>query len=133
MKTAFTKNSVLILLMVLGISCTMTKRQGISGDDLLLTRKYVGNFVDFRTAEEPGFGDPHILWIKTTQDTVYGKISAYSRKCEFEHGDRLFIRRVYQSPGMFGYWVYQIENENRVSYKISEFQYGNKVLAQSWF
>lgn len=133
MKAAYTKISVLIILMVLGISCATTQRTGISGNDLFVTRKYVGNFVDFRAAEQPGFGDPHILWIKTTRDSVYGKISAYSRKCEFEPGDRLFIRRVYQSPGMFGYWVYQIENENKVSYKISEFQYGNKVLAQSWF
>lgn len=133
MKTAYTKISVLIILMALGISCATTNRPGLSGNDLSVTRKYVGNFVDFRTAEQPGFGDPHILWIKTTQDSVYGKISAYSRKCEFEPGDRLFLRRVYQSPGMFGYWVYQIENENKVSYKISEFQYGNKVLAQSWF
>ena len=74
-----------------------------------------------------------LIWIKTSQDTVYGKISAYSRKCDFVPGDRLYLKRVYQSPGLFGYWMYQIENDNNVWYRISEFQHDNKVLVQTWF
>jgi hypothetical protein len=124
----------LLLLTLVSISCATTERSGLlPEDELSVTRKYVGNFLDYRYTEKARFGDPHIIWIKTTQDSVYGKISAYSRKCEFLPGERLYIRRVYQSPGVFGYWEYQIENDNKVWYKISEFQYGKKVLAQSWF
>jgi len=134
MKEVYPRISGFILLIVLCISCATAEKSGLFPEnDLFVTRKYVGNFLDYRSADHSGFGEPYIIWIKTTQDSVYGKISAYSRKCEFEPGDRLFIRRIYQSPGIFGYWIYQIENENRVTYKISEFQYGNKVLAQSWF
>lgn len=125
-----------ILLVVLGISCATAEKSGLlSEDKVFVTRKFVGNFVDYRHTSPENLGDPHIIWIKTTQDSIYGKISAYSRKCEFQPGDRLYLRRAYHSPGIFGFWVYQIENdrEDKVWYEISEFQYGNRVLAQSWF
>ena len=133
-KYSITRSGIIIYFILLGVSCATAEKSGLlPEDELSLTRKYVGNFVDFRITEKARFGDPHIIWIKTTQDSVYGKISAYSRKCEFEPGERLYIRRIYVSPGVFGHWVYQIENDYRLWYKISEFQYGKKVLAQSWF
>jgi len=124
-----------ILLLVSGISCATSEKSGISEDKIFVTRKFVGNFVGYRHTSPANLGDPHLIWIKTTQDSTYGKISAYSRKCEFQPGDRLYLRRAYRSPGIFGFWIYQIENDNedKVWYEISEFQYGNKVLAQSWF
>ncbi len=125
-----------LLLILTGLSCATTEKSGLlQEDELFVTRKYVGNFVDYRYTGPETFGGPHIVWIKTTQDSVFGKISAYSRKCDFQEGDRLYIRRVYQAPDIFGYWRYQIENESdtKVWYEISAFQYGNKVLAQSWF
>ena len=116
------------------ISCATTERSGLlPEDELFVTRKYVGDYIDSKLTKPESFGSPHILWIKTTQDSVFGKISAYSRSCEFVQGDRLYLRRVYQSPGVFGYWMYQIENENDIWYKISEFQHDNKVLVQVWF
>lgn len=134
LKYHITRFAVLISFLLLAVSCATTEKSGLlPEDELSLTRKYVGNFVDYRVTEKARFGNPHIIWIKTTQDSTYGKISAYSRKCEFEPGDRLYIRRIYESPGVFGHWVYQIENDNKIWYKISEFQYGKKVLAQSWF
>ncbi len=125
-----------ILLMVLCTSCATTAKSGLlPEDEVFVTRKFVGNFVDYRLTDPESFGGPHLIWIKTTQDSIYGKISAYSRKCDFQAGERLYVRRVYQAPGMFGFWVYQIENdrENKTWYEISEFQYGRKVLAQTWF
>ena len=128
------KKGVFILFMVLGISCATSEKSGLlPEDELFVTRKYVGNFIDYKHTGPISFGSPHIIWIKTTRDTVYGKISAYSQSCKFARGDRLYLRRVYQSPGFFGYWMYQIENENDVWYKISEFQHDNKVLVQTWF
>jgi len=124
----------LILLLILGISCTTTKKTGLLPEDqILVTRQYVGNFIDYRHTEPEKFGDPHIIWIKTTMDSTYGKISAYSKKCEFSVGDKIYLKRTFITPGVFGHWEYQIENGNNVWYRISEFQYGNKILAQSWF
>ncbi len=126
----------LLLFLMLVFSCATIDRSDILGEDeLLLTRKYVGDFVDYRYTGPESFGGPHIVWIKTTQDSVYGKISAYSKKCEFTPGDRLYIRRVYQAPEMLGYWRYQIENDGdrKVWYEISAFQHDSKELAQSWF
>ena len=123
-----------ILLMVFGISCATTERSGLLPEDkLLITREYVGNFVDYRHTKPSSFGDPHIIWIKTTRDTTFGKISVYSKKCEFNEGDRIYLRRIYTSPGVFRYWVYQIENDFSVSYRASEFQQDKKVLVQNWF
>ena len=123
-----------IFLMVLGTSCATTERSGLLPEDkLLITREYVGNFVDSRHTKPSSFGDPHIIWIKTTRDTTFGKISVYSKKCEFNKGDRIYLRRIYTSPGVFGYWVYQIENDFSVSYRASEFQQDKKVLVQNWF
>ena len=128
------KRSGFILFLLFIVSCATTERSGLlPEDELYVTRRYIGDFLDSRHTKPESLGSPHIIWIKTTQDSVYGKISAYSRNCEFVKGDRLYLRRVYQSPGVFGYWMYQIENENDVWYKISEFQHDNQVLVQVWF
>lgn len=125
-----------LLVILIGVSCASVNKSGLlPEDELFLTRKFVGNFVECEITPPKYLGSPHMLKISTTLDSLYGKISAYSRKCEFAPGDRLYIRRVYQRTGVFGSWIYQIENENpvKVFYQISEFQNGNKVLAQSWF
>jgi len=129
------KKLAFFFLVVLLSSCAVTNRPAVKEDQLLLTRKYVGDFVDSRYTGPEKFGDPHIIWIKTTMDSTYGKISAYSQKCDFNKGDRLYIRRNYYSPGSaFGYWVYQIESEdNKAFYRLSEFQHQSKVLIQTWF
>jgi hypothetical protein len=115
-------------------SCATTKDTGaIPEDELIKTRKYVGNFLDYRHTAPEKVTDPHIVWIKTTQDSVYGKFSVLSRECEFEEGDRLFLRRKYITPGVWGYWEYQIENDKNVFYKLSEFQHDRKVPVQSLF
>jgi hypothetical protein len=128
------KRFVFFCLVVL-TSCATTKQSSLQEDQLFLTRKYVGNFVEYRQYVPEKFGNPYLIWIKTTMDSTYGKISAYSQKCEFNKGDRLFIKRNYYSPGSaFGYWIYQIESkDNKVFYRLSEFQHESKVLVQTWF
>jgi len=123
-----------LLLMV--VSCASVNKSGLlPEDELFVTRKFVGNFIEGVITPPERFGNPPLLSITTTLDSLYGKISAYSKKCDFLPGDRLYVRRVYQATGVFGSWVYQIENENpeRVSYQVRGFQSGRKVLAQSWF
>jgi hypothetical protein len=125
-----------LLLMIIGISCASVNKSGmLPEDDLFITRKFVGNFIEGVITPPEHFGDPPLLSITTTLDSLYGKIAVYSGKCDFLHGDRLYVRREYQATGVFGSWVYQIENENpeRVTYQVSGFQSGKKVLAQSWF
>lgn len=120
--------------MVLGISCSTTEKSGLLPEDnIFITREYIGNFVDYRHTMPESFGDPHLIWIKTTMDSTYGKICVYSKKCEFSYGDKIYFRRTYSTPGVFGYWVYQIENDSSVSYRVSEFQYDNKLFVQNWY
>ena len=131
----FIKLSGLILLIIFSISCVAIEKSGILKDDeLFVVRKYVGNFIGYRYTGPADYGWPNTVLIKTTQDSVYGKISAYCSICEFTQGEKLYIRRVYQSPGAYSYWTYHIENdkENMVSYKLSEFQEGNRALSQSF-
>ena len=126
----------LFSVMLAVISCSVSNKAGLlTEDQLFVTRKYVGNFVEGEIKPPSFFGNPHVLLITTTLDSIYGKISAYSRKCEFQQGDRLYVKRVYQSTEIFGSWIYQIENDNpvKVYYQISEIRNGNKVLAQEWY
>ena len=119
-----------ILLMLSGISCATTERSGsLPQDELVVTRKYVGNFVNCSKTSSSGLAGPHIILIKTSQDSVYGNIPICARKCKFERGERLYIRRGYQPNGRTGYWVYQIENEkgNKITYRLDDREYGLKL------
>jgi len=128
----------LILLLLLAsavISCTSSNKSAsvAEEDRLYITRRYIGDYEDFRHTAPGSFGDPHLIWIKTTQDSTFGKISAYSKDCGFNQGDRLYLRRKYVTPGVFGYWIYQIENDSSVFYRVCEYQNDKKVLVQSWY
>jgi hypothetical protein len=124
-----------ILLIVSSVSCVTTKQASIPEDRLLQTRKYVGIFLDYRHTGPERIGDPNLIWIKTTMEDNYGKISAYSKECKFTEGERLYIRRIYYTPGgVTGYWVYQIESgDESINYRLSEFQYDRKQLVQALF
>ena len=128
------KRAFYIFLLLLA-SCASTKQSGIQEDSLILTRKYVGNFIEYRQHIPEKFGEPYLIWIKTTMDSTYGKISAYSERCDFKEGDRLYIKRIQLSPGPVStYWEYQIESDdNSLSYKLSEFQHDRKNLIRNWF
>ncbi len=122
--------------MLTGMSCSVTNKTGMLPEDqLFVTRKYVGDFVEGRIAPPAYFGSPHLLLITTTLDSLYGKISVYSRKCDFKPGERLYVRRVFQKSDVFGSWIYRIENDNpvKVTYQISEIRNGDKILAQDWY
>jgi hypothetical protein len=115
------------------MSCSMTKIPMVQEDQLFLIRRYAGNFIGYSYTQPDKFGNPHLIWIQTTMEDTYGEISAYSRKCRFEPGERLYIRRIYsRSGGVFGSWIYQIESDiNKTSYILSQFRYENKILVQS--
>ena len=108
--------------------------QDITEDKLFISRKYVGRFLDFRQTGPKNNNGPNLIWIKTSMDATFGKISAYGKKCEFSVGDNLYIRRAYYSPGgISGFWVYQIENDSSVYYRATAFQHDRKVFVDTWF
>ena len=104
-------------------------------DQLFITRRYAGNYIGYSYARPDRFGNPHHIWITTTMEDTYGEISAYSKTCKFQPGERLYIRRIYsRSGGIFGSWIYQIESDiNKTSYTLSQFQFEDKILVQSLF
>lgn len=130
------KKGLFLLLMFLIFSCSTSKKSSyfLGEDEMFVTRKFLGNFLDYRHTGPETFNGPNIIWIKTSMDNIYGKISAYSKKCEFSVGDRIYLKRAYYNPGVVsGFWEYQVENDSSVFYRVSEFQYDKKVLVQSWF
>lgn len=127
---------VIILLILISVSCVTTKQVSLLPEDKLFqTRKYVGIYIDYRYTDPERFGDPHLIWIKTTMEDIYGKISAYSKECKFSEGDRLYVRKVYYAPGVIsGYWIYQIESSDEsLNYRLSEFQYDKKKTIQTMY
>jgi hypothetical protein len=103
-------------------------------DEFLVTRKYVGEYLDYRHTGPSTSDGPNIIWIKTSLDKTFGKLSAYGKSCDFKRGDKLYLRRIFYSPGdISGYWVYHIENDSSVYYRLSEFQYDKKVFVETLF
>jgi hypothetical protein len=103
-------------------------------DELLVSRKYIGNFMDYRQTGPKDYNGPNLIWIKTSMEATYGKISAYGKKCKFSVGDRLFLKRTYYSPGeVSGSWVYRIENDSSVYYRLTDFQHDHKIPVENWF
>ena len=126
----------LILITLTAISCSSLKQgfTGLTEDELIITRKYVGVFMEYRHTGPENYDGPNIIWVKTSMEDVYGKISAYGKKCEFSDGDRLYIRRTFYSPGIVsGYWVYTLENDSSVSYRATDLQHDREVFIKTWF
>lgn len=106
----------------------------VEEDELVIMRKFVGKYIDYRhTGPFAGEG-PNIIWIKTSMEKFYGKISAYGRNCKFSVGDNLYIKRLLYTPGgISGRWIYQIENDSSAYYRLTDLQYDKKVFIGSWF
>jgi hypothetical protein len=136
MKINLIRTFLYLLIAGLLVACSTLKKpySPIIEDELIITRKYVGTFLEYRYTGPDTYSGYNIVWIKTSMDSTYGKISVYGKKCEFSAGDRLFLRRTYFSPGgISGYWIYKIENDSALSYKATEFQHDRKVFIQTWF
>jgi hypothetical protein len=103
-------------------------------EKLFLSRKYAGKFIDYRHTGPTTFNGPNIIWIKTSMESIFGKISAYGKKCGFSAGDNLYLKRTFYNPGgISGYWVYQIENDSSVFYRLTDFQHDHKVAVETFF
>lgn len=124
------------MLMAAVASCNPLKKSSsaVQEEDLIITRRYVGDFIEYRHTGPENYEGPNIIWVKTSLESQYGKISAYGKKCEFSPGDRLYLRRIFYSPGIVsGYWVYMLENDSSVSYRATDLQHDREVLIKTWF
>jgi len=129
------KRILFLILISLLISCTSEKKSysHLRNNDLSVTRRYIGNFLDFRHTGPEVFGGAHLIWIRTTQFNSYGKISAYGKDCKFEPGEKIYLKRMYSTPGPYGNWEYQIENDSSFVYRVSNYRYENNVLVMATF
>jgi hypothetical protein len=129
------KRVLFISLMCLTASCSTSNTSSSPGqeDKLYVTRKYIGNFLGYLHTEPDPFGNPYLIWLETTMDSIHGRISLYSKECAFSEGERLYLRRVQADKGAGAFWVYQVENSDSVSYRINEYRNPDSVSLQSWF
>ncbi len=129
------KKLLFFILTIVVVSCSMrnTSSSLLGEDELFITRKYVGSYLEYRHTGSVDFAGPNVIWIKTTMDSVYGKIAAYGKKCDFSVGDRLYLKRVYATPGVMGYWTYQIENDSSLFYEVMKFQSDKDILVEELF
>ena len=103
-------------------------------DELIITRKFAGSFIDYRHTGSDTNNGPNLIWIKTSLEGIYGKFSAYGKKCDFRVGENLYLKRTFFTPGQgAGFWIYQIENDSSQVYRLSDLQHDKKVLVESWF
>lgn len=130
------KKLMLLITGLLIVSCATQKRasSGMVEDEVIITRKYIGDFIEHRQTGPENHDGPNLIWIKTTLEERYGKISAYGRRCDFVEGDRLYLRRKLYTPGIVsGYWIYFIENDSSVSYRATDLQHDREELIKTWF
>jgi hypothetical protein len=121
--------------MGLSLSCSSGKKSYslLRSDEIAVTKKYVGNFIDYSHTGPEIFGGVHLIWIRTTQFNTFGRISAYGKECKFKAGDKIYIKRMYSTPGPFGNWEYQVENDSSIVYRLSNYRYENNMLVKAMF
>lgn len=126
---------MLPLLLLLAASCSTTEKFSslIEEDKLYVTRIFIGNFIDYQHTSPDRYGNPDLIWVTTTLDSIHGKISAFSKECKFSKGERLYMRRVIVAEGKEDRWAYLIENSSSVGYKINEYQNHKNVIVETLF
>jgi hypothetical protein len=133
----FTVLSIAQILIVADISPPEASEQSsplVEEEELFISRKYVGRFIDFRHTGLSSLEGPSLIWIKTSMEGIYGKISAYGKNCKFSVGDNLYVRRTLYTPGgISGRWIYQIENDSSAYYRCTDFQHDKKIFVYTWF
>ena len=127
------KNLSFLVLVGVIISCSTTKKSSLllQEDQFFITRKYIGNFLDYCHTGPEIVGSDDLIWIRTTIYSTFGRISAYGKTCHFSVGDKIYLKPTSSTPGKYGYWEYQIENDSSVIYKVSEFRFENNAFVRN--
>ena len=130
------KKLLYLVIFGLSVSCSISNQSSdvLEEDEFIITRKCIGDYIDFRHTGSDTFSGTNLIWVKTSMESTYGKISAYGKNCEFSAGERVYLTRKYYSPGGISeYWIYSIENDSSVYYRVTDFQNDHKVLVKDWF
>jgi len=127
------KKLFLLILLPILFSCGTTKKysSNVQEEQLIVTRKFIGNFIDYDHTSPDLVGGENLIWIRTSVYNTFGKISAYGKICKFSVGDKIYLKPVYPTPDKFGYWEYEIENDNSVSYKVSNYRFENNAFIRT--
>lgn len=123
------------ILLLMAVSCSTADFSSslIEEDKLYVTRIFVGNFIDYIHTSPDIYGNPDLIWISTTRDSIHGKIAAFGKDCKFAPGERLYLRRIITTNGKNEAWVYQVENSSSIFYTINEYHNHRNVLVTTLF
>lgn len=128
---------ITLMLLCLSAACTTTDKTAstplIEEDKLYVTRVFVGQFVDYRHTLPDKFGNPDLIWLTTTLDSIHGRISAFSEECNFRQGERLYLRRMLTTMGREKAWIFTVENESTVSYRVNEYHNHSNPIVDNIF
>jgi hypothetical protein len=127
------KKFLFLVLMGIFISCSTSRKTSslLQEEQILITRKYIGNFVNYCHTGPEIVGGKDLIWIKTTVYNTFGRISVYGKTCDFSVGDKIYLKPMYSTPGNYGNWLYQIENDASVIYRVSDYRYENNIFTRT--
>jgi hypothetical protein len=126
----------ILLLFTIFIFCSCSAEKHIPhahrNGDLIITKKFIGNYIDYCHTGPEICGGTDLIWIKTTHIDSFGKISAYGKTCDFRPGERIYLNSIHSLERPTGDWEYEIGNDSALLYKVSEYQYQNKNFIKAW-
>jgi hypothetical protein len=122
-----------VFCLIVSCSTQLKTHSHLLDDGVSLTRRYIGNFIDYSHTGPDYCANAHLIWIRTTQFSTFGKLSAYGKDCKFTPGERIYLRRMYSIPNANGEWEYQVENDSSTVYLVSKYKYDNNVLVHASF
>ncbi len=122
---------IIYLIIVIAILSACSVSESVMQEEqLMITRKYVGNLLDYRRVEGEGLLDPDVVWLKTTLESNYGKIGIYVKgELELDVNERLYLRRSHADTPGINQWNYFLEsNSGEVFYRLHGAVKGEEVL-----
>ena len=114
--------TIVVIVLLLLSGCASTRFGSQKEDVMMVTRRYVGDFMESRNSDHYSYFAPDVIWIKTTMDGHYGKIGVYSKAfnpVKYTEGDRLYVRRInYTHPGSEYEVVVLESSDENISYTV---------------
>jgi hypothetical protein len=129
------KKFTTFILLGVFVSCSTLKNpaSSLKEDELIYTRKFIGSFIDCKSANPDSPGATNFIRIRTSLHDNYDQLSVYGKECIYSPGDNIYLRSTYLTSGSFGNWEYHIENESSVLYRVCEYRAEGRVLVQNMF